>query len=70
MKHEWQPIETAPEHARVFVAGWEPRNGNVAGYWWWHEDVVFDGQPCDHPHALLWCAIDLPEFPEPPEGEG
>lgn len=59
----WQPIETAPEHERVMVAGWNEATKRVQGYWWWHEDVIFDGKAFDHPEATLWCPIILPPFP-------
>lgn len=64
---EWQPIETAPEAERILVAGWQRPLGMVAGYWWWHEDTVLDGEPCDHPAATLWAPIVLPKFPAPPQ---
>lgn len=47
----WQPIETAPDFERVIVAGWQPKSGTVAGYWWMHEDDIVAGRP---PSALLW----------------
>jgi hypothetical protein len=51
----WRPIETAENFDRVIVAGWQPRNGNTAGYWWYHEDCTDEcGRPMDHPDALLW----------------
>jgi hypothetical protein len=64
----WQPIATAPDLDRVFVAGWQPRHGNTAGYWWWHEDLIVGGVPAEHPNATLWCEITLPAFPAPREG--
>ena len=60
----WQPIETAREWDRVIVAGWQPRSGNVAGYWWYHDDTIVDGKPCEHPNATLWHSF--PEVPPPP----
>lgn len=65
----WQPISKAPELDRVFVAGWQPRRGNCAGYWWWHEDAVADGKAIEHPDATLWHPIVLAEFPSPPEAQ-
>lgn len=51
----WRPIETAENFDRVIVAGWQPRNGNTAGYWWYHEDCTDEcGRPMYHPDALLW----------------
>ncbi len=64
---EWQPIETAPEAERIWVAGWQRRSASVAGYWWWHEDAVFDGKAFSHPEATLWAPIVLPKFPAPPQ---
>ena len=63
----WQPIETAPDLDRVIVAGWQPPNGNVAGYWWMHEDDIIDGVPDEHPTALLWHPFpERPALPAPP----
>ncbi len=51
----WLPIESAPTLDRVIVAGWQPRNRNIIGYWWYHEDVTDEhGKPMDYPSALLW----------------
>ena len=62
----WKPIETARSLDRVIVAGWQPRSGSVAGYWWYHEDVTDeDGKPIEYTDALLW--HPFPEVPrEPP----
>jgi len=65
----WQPIETAQNGDRVWVAGWHKKHGTVAGYWWYHEDVIFNGKPCEHPDATIWCPIELPAFPPPPAGD-
>ena len=59
----WQPIETARNDDRVIVAGWQPRHGNVAGYWWFHDDSIVDGKPFLHPDATLW--HPYPSLPEP-----
>jgi hypothetical protein len=61
-----KPIASAPDLERVFVAGWQPRSGTVAGYWWWHEDVTSDGVALDHEHATHWFPIILPRFPAGP----
>ncbi|MBT1154310.1 hypothetical protein J1C56_01760 [Aminobacter anthyllidis] len=53
----WQPIETAPDFERVIVAGWQPKSGTVAGYWWMHEDDIVAGRP---PSALLWHPFPMP----------
>lgn len=63
----FRPIETAPEAERVIVAGFQPKFRATRGYWWWHEDTVWDGKAVDHPNATHWCPISLPPFPEPPE---
>lgn len=63
----WYPIASAPDFDRIFVCGWQPRHGNVDGYWWWHEDVACNGRAISHPDATHWCAIVLPTFPEPPQ---
>lgn len=63
---EWREIASAPDLERVFVAGWQPRHGNMGGYWWWHEDVVVDGAATEHPDATLWYPIALPPLPTPP----
>lgn len=64
---EWKAIITAPEGERVLVAGWQgPRHG-VRGYWWWHEDVVYDSIAVDHPDATMWAPVKVPPFPECPE---
>ena len=68
--HEWKPIDTAPDLERVLVCGWNPRHGNVAGYWWWHEDTVTDGSGSKHPDATHWAPLILPqEFPAAPSSE-
>lgn len=66
MMRGWQPIETAPDLERIVVAGWNDRRGNCAGYWWFHEDMIVDGKPSDHPDALLWHPFpELPDSPPP-----
>lgn len=71
-----QPIATAPELERIMVAGWQPHRGSTRGYWWWHEDVTFNGVAYEHPDATHWFLIALPDFPagplptETPVGEG
>lgn len=61
----------APDLERVIVAGYQPRRGNVAGYWWYHEDCTDgEGMPIDTPHATHWCPIVLPPFPEAPAIRG
>jgi len=62
----WQDISTAPDLDRVMVCGWNPPHKRVAGYWWWHEDSVYEGRAIDHPTALYWCRVNLPAFPPPP----
>ena len=64
--NEWKPIATAPEGERVMVCGWQhgaPSINNRLGYWWWHEDVIFDGRAVGYPYARYWCSIVLPPFP-------
>ena len=65
----WQDIADAPELERVRVAGWQPRSSTCQGYWWHHEDVIFDGKAVDHPEAILWMPIYVPTFPTPPGGD-
>lgn len=68
--HEWKPIDTAPDLERVLVCGWNPRHGNVAGYWWWYEDTITDGSGSKHPDATHWSPLILPrEFPAAPSSE-
>lgn len=64
---QWQPIETAPDDQRVFVAGYRKVGhiGNVV--WWFHLDKVFDGVPDQYPHATHWFPIIKPKFPKAPE---
>ena len=70
-KHQgWQPIADALDHERVIVAGWVKPYLNVAGYWWWYEDTVYDGEAAEHPEATIWTSVVLPPFPLPPEQEG
>lgn len=64
----WQPIEEAPELERLMVAGyheyrWE--DGTVKGYWWYHEDSVYKGQPIENPNATHFTRLKdiLPPFP-------
>lgn len=60
----WQRFP-APTLERVLVCGWQGRNGNVAGYWWYHEDCTDDrGFAIEHPGALYWVPVILPAFPE------
>lgn len=63
----WQPIETAPDLERVLVCGWQKPRGSIIGYWWWHEDCCHEGRAIEHPSALYWANLDIPDFPEPPE---
>lgn len=57
----WQDISTAPTLERVFVAGWQPRHGNVAGYWWFYEDTTDEnGRPMGHPTATKWQPLPNP----------
>ena len=64
----WQPIATAPELERVMVCGWQKRNGTTQAYWWWGEDCVSKGIGIEHPAALYWCPVILPDkFPPPPQ---
>ena len=66
----WQRIDAAPDLERVIVAGWQPRIGSVAGYWWHHEDCTDeDGSPMEHPDATLFVRIAdvIPAFPPAPE---
>ncbi len=66
--HEWQPIETAPDLERIWVAGVQPRarSGGCVAYWWWHEDAVHEGKAIEHPNATHWVRIILPaSFPYP-----
>lgn len=57
----WQPIETAPDMDRIWVAGWQNRHGRCAGYWWQEEDMVINGKPQGNPAAIVWRPI--PEAP-------
>lgn len=66
---QWQTLDTAPELYRVFVTGWQARHGTTRGYWWWHEDTVHEGRAVEHPDALYWAPIVLPE-PLPPHKPG
>lgn len=69
-KIEWQPIETAPELDRVLVCGYSTGRGRTQGYWWWHEDAVYNGKACEHTGATHWAPIVLPPFPtQPIEGK-
>lgn len=63
----WLPIESAPDLERIMVAGWQPRQGTVRGYWFWHEGVADGGVAIDDPNVTHWCRIVLPAFPSPPE---
>jgi hypothetical protein len=66
-RYSWQPIATAPELERVMVCGRTPRHrSGTAGYWWYHEDVIYDGKGTEHPSAIFWAPIVLPPFPEQP----
>lgn len=58
---QWQPIETAPGLSRVWVCGWQKPHGTTRGYWWWHEDCVAYGAAIEHPGAIYWAPIVLPE---------
>lgn len=64
---DWSP----PEFERVMICGWQPRHGNVSGYWW-YEEAVFDnnGKRIDNEGGSApshWCPIYLPKFPPKPE---
>jgi hypothetical protein len=49
------------------VCGRTPRHkSGTAGYWWYHEDVIYDGKGTEHPSAIFWAPIVLPPFPEQP----
>lgn len=61
-----QPIATAPDLARVMVCGWQPRSGTCAGYWWWEEGMVSDGEAFGRTEATHWFPIALPDFPAHP----
>ena len=55
MTEEWKHISTAPTLDRILVAGWQKPSGNVAGYWWYYEDMTDEnGVPIDCPTALRW----------------
>jgi hypothetical protein len=72
LAHMWRPIGelTAEQNEnRILVAGWQKPTSKVAGYWWWHEDVVVDGQPFDHPEAQFWCLAHF-ALPAPPKTGG
>lgn len=63
----WLPIDTVSAGDRVIVAGYQARNGAVAGYWWYHEDAIDDaGKPCADAYATHWRPFDNPPFPTPP----
>jgi hypothetical protein len=66
----WKPISTAPTLDRVYVAGWQKRQGNTRGYWWVHEDLTDEkGWPMSYPGALYWQPIpERPTFAGP-DGE-
>lgn len=63
---KWQPIETAPDFERVWVAGWQPKTDNVIGYWWRHDDVCEEGVAIEHPSATHWCRHNTPPYPPNP----
>jgi len=68
----WRPISELSEEEndnRILVAGWQKPSGRVQGYWWWHEDVVIDGAPMEHPNAKFWCLAHY-SLPSPPAQEG
>jgi hypothetical protein len=67
---EWQDISTAQELDRVFVSGYQKPSGNVAGYWWVHEDVIVNGKPLEHPSATKWQPLPKPPSCESKNGEG
>jgi hypothetical protein len=59
----WEDIETAESLDRIMVAGWQRPSGNVAGYWWIHEDCTDEnGVPITHSLATKW--RPLPPLPE------
>lgn len=68
---EWfrldDPTTPPPDFDRVIVAGWQKPMGGTAGYWWYHEDDMFRGKPCQNPDATHWTPLVLPPFPEPPK---
>lgn len=67
----WRPISELSEeenYNRILVTGWQNPSGRVQGYWWWHEDVVIDGAPMEHPNAKFWCLAHL-YLPSPPAQE-
>lgn len=59
-----QPISTAPLHQRIMVAGWQPEDGDVDGYWWFEEKI--DLEPDET--ATHWFPLALPVFPAGPKG--
>lgn len=62
--YSWQPIETAPDSDRIMVCGFSPRSrSGTAEYWWYGEDITFDGKPTEHKNALYWCPLIMPPFP-------
>lgn len=61
---DWEPISTAPDLERIWVAGWQKPSSTHRGYWWWQEDCADNGKGIEHPNALLWCPIVLPPLPK------
>lgn len=60
----WRPIP-GPTLDRVFVAGWQPQNGTVRGYWWFYEDLTDEhGRPMEHSDATMWRPLPPPPSPE------
>ena len=57
-----RPIVQAVEDERIIALGYQPLSGNVAGYWWLHEDIA--GEYADHPRATHF--IPLSALPTPP----
>lgn len=60
----WRSMDSAPELERVFVGGYQPRKGTVAGYWWWEEGVVFEGNAIKRPAATHWHPILIEAQPD------
>ena len=70
---QWAPVEKAPKDGRrLWLAGWQPANGSVAGYWWvdvcmwivdawWSErlDMPLEDEP------VYWQPLPRPPPPPP-----
>lgn len=58
-------MDAMPPLDRVIVAGWQPRSGTIAGYWWTHEDHTDAlGVPMEHTNAKMWR-----KWPAPPAAQ-